>query len=143
MPGEVIKNLKATMATAMDGQDVTQLALMQAMSGMADAMARMMSQHDQAARDIREIGTTMHSVDKRLAVIESSSVSAEVEVLKREMRDSIAARLNKLELTDSEQQGRDRGQSSILDGIAKYGPVLVSIIVAIVMLTLMGRLKFG
>lgn len=123
-------------------EEITHTALMQSMSGLAATMTHMITQLNTNSKEIRDVGSMMHSVDKRLAIIEANSLSSEVETLKREMREVVLSRLVKLEMDGRSQQGIVIGQSSIMSLFVKLGPWLIMLITAIAVLVHSGSLKF-
>lgn len=123
MPHEQLKTLKETVSKAMaDQSDVTHLGLLQAIAGLTSVM-------DRVASNQTEIGNTVHSINTRLAVLESTSLTSTV--------STIDARVDKLELAYHEALGASAG----METLRRWAPTIVAFIAAIIFLVGTGAIR--
>lgn len=96
--------------------DATHLVFIHALRANADAMKRIADQQDRISSKVDGVSEGIHSLDKRMSVIEANSVTKKVERLE----DRIAM----LEKARDQQVGA----VGALDAAAKYGPMALAII---------------
>lgn len=141
MPEESIEKMRRALDQAdvmvpASKSDVTTLAMIEAMRAQTDVLQRISKRQDQDAETMKEVGETLHSIDKRLLVIESNSIERDVKA----NADAIEVLEGKVE--ELEKLERERiGAGKFAKAMKEYGPILVLVIVAVVILALTGSLK--
>lgn len=99
--------------------DVTMLALIQALRSATDEMKRLGHQQDRQASSIDEVSNVVHSIDKRLAIIEANSLTHRVEKVETDVS----------KLKEAEQ--RRQGAIGMIDWVGRNWPLLLAIIALI------------
>src|SRR5690348_7804217 len=95
------------------------LAVIHALRSAADGMKRLGEQQDRHGAKLDELVTGMHSVDKRLAIIEANSLSTTVA--------EIDERVTALEATDHRRQGA----IGLWDFVLKSWPAIVGFVLLV------------
>ena len=101
---------------------------MQTIQGLAESMDRMERQRESQGRKLEDISTTMHSVNTRLAVIESASLTVKIEHLEQ--------RVMLVEMEAREKLGAVKG----MDALRRWAPTGVAVVAAVVFLIKSGAI---
>ena len=97
--------------------DVQLLALIHALRSATDEMKRLGNQQDRQASSIEDVSNVVHSIDKRLAIIEANSLTRRVEVVETDVQ----------KLREAEQ--RRQGAIGMVDWLGRNWPLVLAILV--------------
>jgi len=107
----------------MDDGQLGRLSLIEAIRANTDAVKRLGDQKDRQDHKLDEIGKALGEINTRLAVLEQSSLHAQVEHHQREM-DRLEARLRVLENL-SEQR---KGAMNLFEWVGKNWPAVIGFV---------------
>lgn len=99
--------------------DVQLLALIHALRSATDEMKRLGHQQDRQASSIEDVSNVVHSIDKRLAVIEANSLTRRVEVVEVDVQ----------KLKEAEQ--RRQGAIGMVDWLGRNWPLVIGGVVLV------------
>lgn len=115
----------------MTEEGLAQAAIMQSIGSLAEGIKQTNERAARVETLVTQVNQTMHSLDKRLLSIESNSVNARVETLEKRVDDLVFEKATRL------------GQAQAASAVHKYGPLLVMIVLAIIILANSGFIKLG
>jgi len=115
--------------TSMTGDQLGHLALIEAIRANTDAVQRLARHGETVDHKLDDINRALGRIDTRLAVVEQSSISIQVEEHKRELRE-FEDRLRRLE--DEAQQRK--GAMGLFEWIGRNWPALLGFIALVMLL---------
>ena len=106
-PIEHLRHLEQLAGGMDSGEDnrMSHLAVLYAIKGMTDALERIADRQDRHDDKLGEVVATLHNIDKRVAAVESDSLTSRVDKLEIKLESEMDKRVNALEVANYRRQG--------------------------------------
>ena len=98
------ENMSAEVFVPVHDEDAMRGFLLQALRANTDAVGQLREQSDKREGKLDRIADTLHSIDKRLTVIENSSLQRDLETLRAD-HDKLEEAVRVLQAAESERKG--------------------------------------